>query len=106
MNLDFSSNLNKWKYDTKSIGIVLMEHIKWLGFGSSYDFGYLIKLPTDQKSAADESELFELLRIYFPTIYDVTYLMKSYKSLSGSLQKVAGQLGLRRVGPQHQARSD
>lgn len=87
-------------------GIVLMENIKWLSFHSGYDFGYLLKLLTDQNLPSEESEFFELLRIYFPTIYDVKYLMKSCKNLKGGLQEVADQLELRRVGPQHQAGSD
>lgn len=52
-------------------GIVLMDDIKWLSFHSGYDFGYLLKLLTDQNLPQEESEFFELLRIYFPTIYDV-----------------------------------
>lgn len=87
-------------------GIVLMDNIEWLSFHSGYDFGYLLKLLTDQNLPADESEFFELLRIYFPTIYDVKYLMKSCKNLKGGLQEVAEQMELRRVGPQHQAGSD
>lgn len=83
-----------------------MDNIKWLSFHSGYDFGYLLKLLTDQNLPAEESDFFELLRIYFPTIYDVKYLMKSCKNLKGGLQEVADQLELRRVGPQHQAGSD
>jgi len=89
-----------------SSGIVLLENIKWLSFHSGYDFGYLLKLLRDQNLPAEESEFFELLRLYFPTIYDVKYLMKSCKNLKGGLQEVADQLELRRVGPQHQAGSD
>lgn len=89
-----------------SSGIVLVDNIKWLCFHSGYDFGYLLKLLTDQHLPADESEFFELLRIYFPNIYDIKYLMKSCKNLKGGLQEVADQLELRRVGPQHQAGSD
>jgi CCR4-NOT transcription complex subunit 7/8 len=69
-------------------GIVLMDNIKWLSFHSGYDFGYLLKVLTDQNLPADESEFFELLRIYFPTIYDVKYLMKSCKNLKGELCKL------------------
>lgn len=87
-------------------GIVLVDNIKWLSFHSGYDFGYLLKLLTDQNLPAEESEFFELLRLYFPNIYDVKYLMKSCKNLKGGLQEVADQLELRRVGPQHQAGSD
>lgn len=67
-------------------GIVLMDNIKWLSFHSGYDFGYLLKVLTDQNLPHDESEFFELLRIYFPTIYDVKYLMKSCKNLKGERQ--------------------
>lgn len=87
-------------------GIVLMDNIKWLSFHSGYDFGYLLKLLTDQPLPEEEVEFFELLRLYFPTIYDIKYLMKSCKNLKGGLQEVADQLELRRVGPQHQAGSD
>lgn len=89
-----------------SSGIVLLDNIKWLSFHSGYDFGYLLKLLRDQNLPAEESDFFELLRLYFPTIYDVKYLMKSCKNLKGGLQEVADQLELRRVGPQHQAGSD
>lgn len=87
-------------------GIVLMDNIRWLSFHSGYDFGYLLKLLTDQPLPEEEGEFFELLRLYFPTIYDIKYLMKSCKNLKGGLQEVADQLELRRVGPQHQAGSD
>ncbi|XP_018320102.1 CCR4-NOT transcription complex subunit 7 isoform X1 [Agrilus planipennis] len=94
-------------------GIVLMDNIKWLSFHSGYDFGYLIKLLTDNNLPQDEGEFFELLKLYFPTIYDVKYvyfslqyLMKSCKNLKGGLQEVAEQLDLERIGPQHQAGSD
>ncbi|KFM79896.1 CCR4-NOT transcription complex subunit 7, partial [Stegodyphus mimosarum] len=87
-------------------GVVLTENIKWISFHSGYDFGYLLKLLTDQNLPAEESDFFELLRIYFPTIYDVKYLMKSCKNLKGGLQEVAEQLDLERIGPQHQAGSD
>uniref|UniRef100_A0A1B6BXZ8 poly(A)-specific ribonuclease n=1 Tax=Clastoptera arizonana TaxID=38151 RepID=A0A1B6BXZ8_9HEMI len=89
-----------------SSGIVLMDNIRWLSFHSGYDFGYLLKLLTDRNLPQDESEFFELLRIYFPVVYDVKYLMKSCKNLKGGLQEVADQLELQRVGPQHQAGSD
>lgn len=87
-------------------GIVLVDNIKWLCFHSGYDFGYLLKLLTDQNLPPEESDFFEMLRLYFPTIYDIKYLMKSCKNLKGGLQEVADQLELRRVGPQHQAGSD
>ena len=52
-------------------GIVLMDNISWLSFHSGYDFGYLMKLLSQNNLPQDESEFFELLRIYFPKIYDI-----------------------------------
>ncbi|XP_066592899.1 CCR4-NOT transcription complex subunit 7 isoform X4 [Prorops nasuta] len=69
------------------------------------DFAELL-MTSNQNLPQEESEFFELLRIYFPTIYDVKYLMKSCKNLKGGLQEVAEQLEIQRVGPQHQAGSD
>jgi len=87
-------------------GIILSDDIYWLSFHSGYDFGYLLKLLMNQALPAEESDFFDLLRLYFPKIYDVKYLMKSCKSLKGGLQEVSEILELERVGPQHQAGSD
>ncbi|XP_023239589.1 CCR4-NOT transcription complex subunit 7-like [Centruroides sculpturatus] len=82
-----------------------LDYTYWI-FSSGYDFGYLLKLLTNQNLPSEESEFFELLHIYFPAVYDVKYLMKSCKNLKGGLQEVAEQLELERIGPQHQAGSD
>jgi CCR4-NOT transcription complex subunit 7/8 len=87
-------------------GVILNENIKYLSFHSGYDFGYLLKILTDLRLPDDEGEFFELLRTFFPVIYDVKYLMKSCKNLKGGLQEVADQMEIQRLGPQHQAGSD
>jgi len=87
-------------------GVVLSEQVRWLSFHSGYDFGYMLRMLTDMNLPEEEEDFFEILRIYFPSIYDVKYLMKSCKSLKGGLQEVADQLELERIGPQHQAGSD
>ncbi|KAF6717848.1 CCR4-NOT transcription complex subunit 7 [Oryzias melastigma] len=87
-------------------GVVLCDGIKWLSFHSGYDFGYLIKILSNANLPEEEADFFEILRLYFPVIYDVKYLMKSCKNLKGGLQEVAEQLELERIGPQHQAGSD
>ncbi|KAK3535914.1 hypothetical protein QTP70_021210 [Hemibagrus guttatus] len=92
-------------------GVVLCEGVKWLSFHSGYDFGYLIKILSNSKLPEEEVDFFEILRLFFPIIYDVKYLMKSCKNLKactlfGGLQEVAEQLELERIGPQHQAGSD
>lgn len=87
-------------------GIILSDKVKWLSFHSGYDFGYLLKVLTSSSLPQEESEFFELLKLYFPNIYDVKYLMKSCKNLKGGLQEVSEQLAIQRIGPQHQAGSD
>ncbi|KAM4622121.1 CCR4-NOT transcription complex subunit 7 isoform 2-T2 [Polymixia lowei] len=73
---------------------------------TGYDFGYLIKILSNANLPEEEVDFFEILRLFFPVIYDVKYLMKSCKNLKGGLQEVAEQLELERIGPQHQAGSD
>jgi CCR4-NOT transcription complex subunit 7/8 len=41
---------------------------------------------------ADESLFIELLKTYFPCVYDIKYLMKSCKDLKGGLQDIADDL--------------
>ncbi|KAJ3122251.1 CCR4-NOT transcription complex subunit 7 [Nowakowskiella sp. JEL0407] len=89
-----------------SSGFVLFEDVKWVSFHSYYDFGYLLKVLTCQALPAEEADFFELLRLYFPCIYDIKYLMKSCKNLKGGLQDVADDLQIARLGLQHQAGSD
>jgi CCR4-NOT transcription complex subunit 7/8 len=51
-----------------------------------------MKMLTGKLLPDTENEFFELLKIFFPTIYDVKYLMKSCKNLKGGLEEVAKQL--------------
>lgn len=87
-------------------GVALSDEVQWLTFHSGYDFGYLLKTLSGENLPADSKEFFELVKIYFPRIYDVKYLMKSCGGLRGGLQEVARQLQLERIGQQHQAGSD
>ncbi|ORX50872.1 ribonuclease CAF1 [Hesseltinella vesiculosa] len=89
-----------------SSGFVLLDDVKWISFHSGYDFGYLLKVLTCANMPADETEFFDLLRTYFPCVYDIKYLMKSCKNLKGGLQDIADDLQVARIGPQHQAGSD
>ncbi|XP_075735944.1 CCR4-NOT transcription complex subunit 7 [Rhipicephalus microplus] len=87
-------------------GIVYSENVRWLTFHSGYDFGYMIKLLLDQNLPENVGEFFELLRIIFPKIYDLKFLMRGCKSFRGGLQELANQLHVERVGQHHQAGSD
>ena len=87
-------------------GVVLNDAVTWVTFHSSYDFGYLLKVLTCAPLPGTEAEFFELLAIYFPSVYDIKYLMKFCGNLHGGLNKLAESLDVERVGPQHQAGSD
>lgn len=64
--------LVSWRYTDLSDFFVLC---------SGYDFGYLIKILSNANLPEEEVDFFEILRLYFPVIYDVKYLMKSCKNL-------------------------
>ncbi|KAL6769765.1 CAF1 [Auxenochlorella protothecoides x Auxenochlorella symbiontica] len=87
-------------------GVVLNEDVRWLTFHSSYDFGYLLRTVTCAPLPNTESDFFELLKIFFPSVYDIKYLMKFCDNLHGGLNKLAETLDVARIGPQHQAGSD
>lgn len=89
-----------------SSGLVLTDETKWISFHSGYDFGYFVKLLTAMSLPTTEDQFFEVLRTWFPTIYDVKFMMRACKILKGGLQDVADDLGVARQGQSHQAGSD
>ena len=89
-----------------SSGCVLNDDVRWISFHSGYDFGYLMKLLTCKQLAIDEDEFFSDLKLYFPQFYDIKYLMKACEGLKGGLNKLAEDLEVERIGPEHQAGSD
>lgn len=89
-------------------GLVLDDRVKWVSFHSGYDYGYMLKLLTTVDMPQNEKEFFELLRIYFPCIYDIKYmtsLLDGHRYMGG-LQKIADELDCQRLGGEHQAGSD
>ncbi|KAL6137835.1 hypothetical protein ACLB2K_063124 [Fragaria x ananassa] len=110
--IDFKKN-NEKGIDAKlfgellmSSGIVLNDGVHWVTFHSGYDFGYLLKVLTCQNLPDTQVGFFNLINIYFPTIYDIKHLMKFCNSLHGGLNKLAELLEVERVGICHQAGSD
>ena len=108
-------------------GLVLTEDVKWISFHSGYDFGYLVKIMLCQPLPDDEAEFRKLLDIFFPSLYDVKYLMRaasrtqiandtplspqaiqiiSNLGQKSGLQDMADELNVKRIGPSHQAGSD
>jgi CCR4-NOT transcription complex subunit 7/8 len=94
-----------------SSGIVLSDEIHWISFHGSYDFAYLLKILTCQLLPDDEEAFFDLLHTYFPSLYDVKFLLRGaseelQRIAGGSLNKIADFLGVVRLGSDHQAGSD
>ena len=87
-------------------GLVLSDEVKWLTFHCSYDFGYLLKTLTCEALPEEESTFMDMLKTYFPNIYDVKYMMTLTDGLHGGLSGLAESLQVERIGPMHQAGSD
>ncbi|DAA79287.1 TPA_exp: Uncharacterized protein A8136_0060 [Trichophyton benhamiae CBS 112371] len=110
-----------------SSGLVLLDDVHWISFHSGYDFGYLMKIMLCKPLPDDEKDFHKLLNIFFPSLFDIKYLMKHAgrnQTANGSplthaaaqiianlgqksgLQDIADELGVKRVGIAHQAGSD
>lgn len=58
-----------------SSGLILCDEVRWISFHGSYDFGYLLKLLTCMPLPPEETAFFDLLKTYFPRLYDVKHMM-------------------------------
>jgi hypothetical protein len=79
-----------------SSGLVLLDEVQWVSFHScvlssspscckglmercrGYDFGYLLKIVSCAALPPTEAEFFELLRIWFPCIWDIKVSLSPY----------------------------
>lgn len=115
-------------------GLVCDADVKWISFHGGYDFGYLVKLLLCTPLPHDEDEFDSYRKVFFPSVYDVKFLMKSairqnslgmlqssnshsaldpsvaeilakYETKQG-LENIAEALKIKRVGTAHQAGSD
>ncbi|CCC08412.1 unnamed protein product [Sordaria macrospora k-hell] len=109
-------------------GLVCFEEVRWISFHGGYDFGYLTKLLICSQLPNDEVEFDQIMKLYFPSTYDVKHLMKhaikqynsgaltpndpgaaeilqKFEQKSG-LEHIADTLKVKRVGSAHQAGSD
>ncbi|KAH7417616.1 ribonuclease H-like domain-containing protein, partial [Cadophora sp. MPI-SDFR-AT-0126] len=111
-----------------SSGLVCEEDVHWISFHGGYDFGYLTKLLLIEPLPDDEFEFDRFMKKFFPSIYDIKFLMKSairqhtmghvtpldgqsaevlqkFEQKSG-LENLADTLKVKRQGVAHQAGSD
>lgn len=111
-----------------SSGLVCDDEVRWISFHGGYDFGYLTKLMIAKPLPDDEVEFDMLMKKFFPSIYDVKYLMKhAIKQLAqgtgqlsnvnaadmlykfdqkSSLESLGEVMKIKRTGPAHQGGSD
>lgn len=88
-------------------GICLNNKVHLITFHAGYDFAYLLKLMrNDAALPENEGKFFDLLKLYFPNIYDIKYMVKSLKIYEGGLERIAKILDVKRVGSAHMAGSD
>ncbi|RAL60065.1 hypothetical protein DID88_000691 [Monilinia fructigena] len=70
-----------------SSGLVCDEEKRWISGHAGYDFGYLTKIMLQKALPDDEREFDMLMKKFFPSIYDLKYLLSH-----GSLMNKLGQL--------------
>ena len=124
---DHGINPNAFGSLLTSSGLTFDSQVNWLSFHSGYDFGYLIKLLTDNALPADQAEFFELVATFFPRLWDIKFLLRQAQKLSNQagrlagadatriisglgtksgLQDLADELGCQRIGIAHTGGSD
>lgn len=87
-------------------GVGLSDDVKLICFHGAYDMAYLLRLLTNKPLPAEKSEFIEVMKIYFPVVYDVQYLVQTCTNLTGGLKTLADKLELKQTGTRHQAGSD
>ena len=108
-------------------GLVMEPDVRWISFHSGYDFGYLVKIMWAQSLPEDEVQYRDLLRKFFPSIYDIKFMVKHAQrtqsvndgplsptaanilanmAAKSGLQDWANDLDIKRIGNAHQAGSD
>lgn len=87
-------------------GLLLNPDVNWVTFHGIYDFAYLLKVITNSKLPDLENEFYDALSLYFVNYYDLRHLIQFSDYSRGSLQRLAIECNIQRVGNQHQAGSD
>ncbi|CAN8305614.1 unnamed protein product [Cochlearia groenlandica] len=90
-------------------GVVRNGLVQWVMFHCGADLGYLVKILTGENLPERRSEFLELVKRFFPRVYDVKHIGESGRigsGLHGGLVRIAEELGVPRVGEIHQAGSD
>jgi CCR4-NOT transcription complex subunit 7/8 len=106
-------------------GLVFSDEVNWLSFHSGYDFGYLIKLLSDDALPNDQNNFFDLVKTFFPKLWDIKFLLRHAQRMrqqgrlgmesariidslgtKSGLADLAEELGCPRIGMAHTGGSD
>lgn len=132
--LDFEKHkeygIDPMKFGSRLIssGLVLDKNVKWISFHSGYDFSYIMRIMLNNMLPDTEQEFHKYIDIYFPSLLDIKYIVKHVGNRNAvnnnqdltpegnriiqiitqksGLQDLANELGIQRIGMQHQAGSD
>lgn len=79
-----------------SSGLVLNPDVHWITFHSGYDLGYLLSVMINTKLPAEKSEFIKYINIYFPSVWDLKYVLRSLSiSSKPTLLEIAEDIQLR-----------
>lgn len=107
-NINLEDHKNKgidpqlFGYYFTTSGIVCNEKMTWTTFHASYDFGYMMKILTNNLLPRTEGEFMESMKTFFPVVYDLKVMTQT----KGGLNKLAEEYNVKRKGDMHQAGSD
>lgn len=109
-NRNFYHGVNSVRFAELMIASVLVFHksIVWVTFSSAYDFGYLVKILTQNNLPNSLEGFLNMVEALFgKNVYDMKHMMKFCNALYGGLERVATTLNVgRAAGKSHQAGSD
>ena len=80
--------------------------VTWVSFNGLSDFANLLKLLIEDLLPNNSNDFLDLMKIYFPNVYDIKYLINENELYKGGLNKIANELNIERKGEVHQAGSD
>lgn len=87
-------------------GLVMNKDVFLVTFQCGYDIAYLLKAVTNEPIPSIYSDFRNKVDFYLPSFYDIRYILQYTDQRVGSLQDLANDLCIGRVGTTHQAGSD
>jgi len=73
----------------------------WITFHGGLDFGYLLKILSNEELPSKQYDFTDQLKQYFYNYYDVKEVKREIDYLGGGLGKVAREIGIDRIGTMH-----